>query len=98
MAPTTRPSRLERTEPVAAASGEHERGQLTEITPGVWRAFDQAIEDARDTFSPAVSSEDLSPFLDSLQDSVRCVVIGVSPHPASPAPSISTTQVLECVR
>jgi signal transduction histidine kinase len=98
MAPRTSPSRLERAEPNAAGGSERERTQLTEITPGVWRAFDQAIEDARETFSPAVSAEDLSPFLDSLQDSVRCVVVGVTPHPASPPQSISTTQVLECVR
>ncbi len=98
MAPRMSHNLLERAEPVAAGGGELERVPLTEITPGVWLAFDQAIEDARETFSPAVSSEDLSPFLDSLQDSVRCVVVGVSPNPASPARSISTTQVLECVR
>ncbi len=95
---STKPNRLERAKPNAAGIGERARTQLTEITPGVWRAFDQAIEDARETFSPAVSAEDLSPFLDSLQDSVRCAVVGVSPHPASPPQSISTTQVLECVR
>jgi signal transduction histidine kinase len=90
--------RLEAAERSAADVGEREGRQLAEITPGVWRAFDRAIEGARETFSPLVSSDDLSPFLDSLQDSVRCVVVGVSPHPASSAQSISTTQVLECVR
>jgi signal transduction histidine kinase len=98
MAPRTTPNRLERAEPNPAGGIERERTQLTEITPGVWRAFDQAIEEAREAFSPAVSVEDLSPFLDSLQDSVRCVVVGLQPHPASPPQSISTTQVLECVR
>ena len=90
--------RLAAAERSAAGVGERERTQLTEITPGVWRAFDRAIEDARETFSPLVSSEDLSPFLDSLQDSVRCVIVGVAPHPVFSVQSISTTQVLECVR
>jgi signal transduction histidine kinase len=75
-----------------------ERSKVTEITPGVWRAFDRAIDETRETFSSAVATEDLLPFLDSVQDSVRCVVVGVPPQPASPASSISTTQVLECVR
>jgi signal transduction histidine kinase len=94
----TNPNRIEISEPSAAGSGERETTELTKITPGVWRAFDLAIEDARTAFSPAVPAEDLSPFLDSLQDSVRCVVVGVAPQPASPPQSISTTQVLECVR
>jgi signal transduction histidine kinase len=94
----TNPNRIEISELSAAGSGERETTELTKITPGVWRAFDLAIEDARTAFSPAVPAEDLSPFLDSLQDSVRCVVIGVAPQPASPPQSISTTQVLECVR
>lgn len=72
--------------------------QLTEITAGVWLAFDQAIEDAKATFSAVVPSEDLLPFLDSLRDSVRCVVGGVSSRLVPPPQSISTTQVLECVR
>jgi signal transduction histidine kinase len=75
-----------------------EQTKATEITPGVWRAFDRAIDETRETFSRVVSAEDLVPFLDSLQDSVRCAVVGVLPHPAAPASSISTTQVLECVR
>jgi signal transduction histidine kinase len=95
------PTRLD-VAPEPDASGiparERDSARVTEITPGVWRAFDRAIEDARETFSPAVSEEDLLPFLDSLQDSVRCVVVGVAAHPASPPLSISTTQVLECVR
>jgi signal transduction histidine kinase len=78
--------------------GEADSAKNTEITVGVWRAFDRAIEEARDAFSPAVAAQDLLPFLDSLQDSVRCVVVGVPPRPASPPLSISTTQVLECVR
>lgn len=77
---------------------ERDSGKHTEITLGVWRAFDRAIDEARDAFSPAVAAQDLLPFLDSLQDSVRCVVVGVPPQPASPPLSISTTQVLECVR
>jgi signal transduction histidine kinase len=72
--------------------------KVTEITPGVWRAFDRAIDETKETFSPVVATEDLLPFLDSLQDSVRCVVVGLKPQPAAPASSISTTQVLECVR
>jgi signal transduction histidine kinase len=69
-----------------------------EVTAGVWRAFDRAMNGARDTFANAVSPEDLLPFLTSLDDAVRCVVVGVQPEtPAVPA-SVSTTQVLECVR
>ncbi len=90
--------RLELAEPRAAGVSEHARNEPAEITPGVWRAFDRAIEGARETFSPLVSSEDLSPFLDSLQDSVRCEVVGVAAQPVSSAKSISTMQVLECVR
>jgi len=95
---TTHLSRIEGAERSALGVDALAKPELAEITPGVWRAFDRAIEDARETFSPAVSSEDLSPFLDSLQDSVRCVVVGVSPHPVASPKSISTTQVLECVR
>jgi signal transduction histidine kinase len=43
-------------------------------------------------------ADDLLPFLNSLQDAVRCVVVGVPAHPDSPPASISATQVLECVR
>lgn len=70
----------------------------TEITPSVWRAFDEAIDETRAALTPMVSPEDLVPFLDSLQDSVRCAVVGVPANPAAPPPSVSTTQVLECVR
>ena len=70
----------------------------TELTLGVWRAFDRALEDTKETFGSAVSPEDLLPFLESLQDSVRCVVVGVPARPEAPPASISTTQVLECVR
>lgn len=69
-----------------------------DIAPGVWRAFDRAIESTRETFSSAVSPDDLVPFLDSLQNAVRCVALGSSITPALSAVSISTTQVLECVR
>lgn len=69
-----------------------------DIAAGVWRAFDRAIEQAKETFSPVVSPEDLLPFLNSLQDAVRCVVVGVTPHSPSAPASISAKQVLECVR
>lgn len=69
-----------------------------DIADGVWRAFDRALGEARETFTPVVSREDLIPFLDSLHDSVRCVVIGIRPDLPSVPSSISTTQVLECVR
>ncbi len=71
---------------------------FTEITPGLWSAFDRAIEDTGRTFSSAVSPADLLPFLMSVQEAVRCAVIGTIPQPASPPPSVSTSQVLECVR
>jgi signal transduction histidine kinase len=70
----------------------------SDIAAGVWRAFDRALGEARETFAPAVSREDLIEFLDSLHDAVRCVVVGVRPNTPTPASSISTTQVLECVR
>lgn len=70
----------------------------TELTLGVWNAFDRAIEQTRETFSSAVSPDDLLPFLDSLQDAVRCVVVGAPAQPEVPPASISATQVLECVR
>jgi signal transduction histidine kinase len=99
MAPrSTTLSRIEGAERIVAGADTSEKRESAEIAPGVWRAFDRAIEDARATFSPAVALEDLSPFLNSLQDSVRCVVVGVAPHPVSSPQSISTTQVLECVR
>jgi signal transduction histidine kinase len=91
-------AKLDRLVIPTALSVPGEASKITEITPGVWRAFDRAIDETRGTFSGVVSTEDLLPFLDSLQDSVRCAVVGVAPHPASPASSISTTQVLECVR
>lgn len=70
----------------------------TELTLGVWNAFDRAIEQTRETFSSAVSPDDLLPFLESLQDAVRCVVVGAPARPDAPPASISATQVLECVR
>lgn len=69
-----------------------------DISAGVWAAFERALGEARETFSGAVSPEDLIPFLDSLRDAVRCVLVGVRPEtPVTPL-SVSTTQVLECVR
>lgn len=64
----------------------------------MWCAFDRAIEEARVTFSPGVPPEDLFPFLDSLQEAVRCAVADTAPSPTPAAASISTTQLLECVR
>jgi signal transduction histidine kinase len=78
--------------------GESESIPSIDIAAGVWRAFDRAIDETRETFSTVVSPEELLPFLDSLQDSVRCAVVGIPPHPASPPASLSTTQVLECLR
>jgi signal transduction histidine kinase len=69
-----------------------------DVGPGVWRAFDQAIEETKEAFVGAVSADDLLPFLDSLQDAVRCVIAGLPPVPAPTPPSISATQVLESVR
>jgi signal transduction histidine kinase len=69
-----------------------------QVTAGVWRAFDRAVNEARETFANAVAPEELLPFLSALDDAVRCVVLGVTPEmPVVPA-SVSTTQVLECVR
>jgi signal transduction histidine kinase len=82
----------------AAVVDQFAAAALPEITLNVWRAFDRAIECARETFSPAVPPQDLSPFLDLLEDSVRCVVAGVSPPPIASPQSISTIQILECVR
>lgn len=69
-----------------------------DIAAGVWRAFDRAIDETKETFSPVVPPEELLPFLDSLQDAVRCAVVGIPPQPASPPASVSTTQLLECLR
>lgn len=69
-----------------------------DIAPGVWGAFDRAIEETKEVFSGAVVPEDLLPFLSSLQDAVRCTVLGTATRPPLAHPSISTTQVLECVR
>ena len=91
-------TRPEDTATETALSRRADQSNVTEITPGVWRAFDRAIDETRETFSPVVSAEDLASFLDSLQDSVRCAVVGLPPQPAAPPASISTTQVLECVR
>lgn len=75
-----------------------ESGVSTELAQGVWEAFDRAIERTKETFSSAVSPDDLIPFLESLSDSVRCVVVGVDPRPDAPAASISASQVLESLR
>jgi signal transduction histidine kinase len=69
-----------------------------ELTAGVWRAFERAVAGARETFATAVSPEDLVPFLSSVDDAVRCVVLGMQPETPSVPASVSTTQVLECVR
>ncbi|HMI55334.1 MAG TPA: HAMP domain-containing sensor histidine kinase [Gemmatimonadaceae bacterium] len=71
---------------------------VADIADGVWRAFDRSIEETKGTFSGVVAPEDLLPFLDALQDAVRCVVVGMQPRPPLVPPSISTTQVLEYVR
>ena len=84
--------------PTTSIATDAERRLPTELTVGVWFAFDRAVEQTRETFSSAVSPDDLLPFLNSIQDAVRCVVVGVQAHPDSPPASISTTQVLECVR
>lgn len=70
----------------------------TELTLGVWEAFDRAIDRTEQTFSSAVSPDDLGAFLESVSDAVRCAVVGVDPRPVAPAPSISASQVLETVR
>jgi signal transduction histidine kinase len=69
-----------------------------EVAAGVWRAFERALAGARSTFAGAVSAEDLLPFLSSLDDAVRCVVLGTQPEIPSVPASVSTTQVLESVR
>jgi len=90
------PLKLELRRPQTSAG--HLQTATGDIAAGVWRAFDHAIEDARGTFSPVVSPDDLLPFLDSLQDAVRCVILDIPASPVSPPATISTTQVLECVR
>lgn len=92
------PAKPEPSDPNKSIATDVERRLPLELTVGVWRAFDRAVEQTKETFSSAVSPDDLLPFLNSLQDAVRCVVIGVPAHPDSPPASISTTQVLECVR
>jgi signal transduction histidine kinase len=77
---------------------EVEQFPSSAIAEGVWRAFDRALGEASDIFAPAVSREELIPFLDSLHDAVRCVVLGIRPDPPSASSSISTAQLLECVR
>jgi signal transduction histidine kinase len=75
-----------------------DRNGSAEIADGVWRAFDRAIGEARESFAGGVSLEDLLPFLHGLQEAVRRVVAGVRPEiPVVPA-AVSTTQVVECVR
>jgi signal transduction histidine kinase len=91
-------SRLDVSESPRARNVQVESLPSADIAAGVWRAFDRALGEARETFAPAVSREDLIEFLDSLHDAVRCVVIGVRPDAPKAPSSISTTQVLECVR
>lgn len=70
----------------------------TQLTIGVWQAFDRAIERTKEALSSGVSPEDLVPFLESVSDSVRCVVIGAEPVPDAPPVSVSASQVLESIR
>lgn len=70
----------------------------TQLTIGVWQAFDRAIERTKGALSSGVSPEDLVPFLESVSDSVRCVVIGAEPVPDAPPVSVSASQVLESIR
>lgn len=72
--------------------------EVMEITPALWSAFDRAIDETGRTFSAAVSPSDLRPFLDALQEAVRSAVVGRRPQPVPPPTSVSTSQVLECVR
>jgi signal transduction histidine kinase len=90
--------RVDSPDPDAAVSTGGAQRIPTELTLGVWRAFERAVEDTKEMFSSAVSPDDLLPFLDSVQGAVRCAVVGIPAHPESPPASISTTQVLECVR
>lgn len=90
--------RVDPSDPNAPVSAGGAQRIPTELTLGVWRAFDRAVEDTKETFGSAVSPDDLLPFLESVQDAVRCVVVGVPARPEAPPASISTTQVLECVR
>jgi len=91
-------NRLDGPDLLRTGEAEVEPFPSSDIAAGVWRAFDRALGEARETFAPAVSREDLISFLDSLQDAVRCVVLGVRPDVPSAPSSISTTQILECVR
>lgn len=91
-------SRADPSDPDARVGAGSAQRIPPELTLGVWRAFDRAVDHTKETFSSAVSHDDLLPFLESLQDSVRCVVVGVPARPQAPPASISTTQVLECVR
>jgi signal transduction histidine kinase len=95
-----RPSltKVERFDVVAPRVVDVEERRPSHVAASVWSAFDRAVEEARNTFSAGVPPEDLFPFLDSLKDAVRCAVAGAAHCPTPVAGSISTTQVLECVR
>src|SRR5215210_5373219 len=71
--------------------------RLRDLSAGVWQAFANAIADAKTVFGGSVPKDELVPFLESLEDAVRCVVVGLPATPASPPASISTTQVLDSV-
>lgn len=92
------PSKLDPSKVSVPPSAGGETRLQTELTLGVWNAFDRALEQTRETFSSAVSPDDLVPFLESLEDAVRCAVVGAPAKPEAPPASISATQVLECVR
>ncbi len=91
-------NRLDGPSLVRTRQGEVDQAPSSAIADGVWRAFDRALGEARETFAPSVSREELIPFLNSLHDAVRCVVLGTRPDPPSTPASISTAQLLECVR
>lgn len=98
MSPGEATTRLEKLDGKSVSRSDQESIPSIDIAAGVWRAFDRAIDETKETFSAVVSPEELLRFLDSLQDSVRCAVVGIRPHPAAPPPSLSTTQLLECLR
>jgi signal transduction histidine kinase len=98
MPPGEATTRLEKIDGMIISRGAEESIPSIDIAAGVWRAFDRAIEETKETFSPIVPPGELALFLDSLQDSVRCAVVGLPHQPASPPSSLSTTQVLESLR
>ena len=80
------------------ASQTRDSGFSTEIAPGVWHAFDLAVEETGRRLSSAVSAQELLPFLDSVKESVRCVVASAPVEPQPPPPSVSAGEVIESVR